>query len=267
MKMIFLLALFILPASATAGPFGSLVKFENLNRVDQKGCEAGKIISQEYGKTGINILSGAPVSWSCTGVTAAQAFEKRCPYPQYTGNENLNIKCYSNSRLVGPVICLDNPRFESIEEEYADTGKVKRQMPRFNQLFVLSPGANGPEHRSDRFFKMDSSGCKVVNSRGVDEIDQSTYKVEFERCATDFYNATHGGPIDRGDNRRFCNPSEFKNEEDYADDYWFKTRELNHCFTDMPDFMNRYKEWRKNKVFSNQDPLPKRTSGNVKKAD
>lgn len=235
--MKFMTALFLsLTFAHTAyavGVFGPNTKLRNLNGVDQKGCEAAQLLEQEYLNNGINVVDGtAPYIWDCSGVTSAEADDKRCPFPQYL-ESTTGMKCYSNSATGAPFVCVRNPRAETITASYGDVGTQKEYQPRFSELVVVRQDGSG--FRRDSYFRMDSAGCKVENVRN------ESGTVTFADCSRKFDAALGGGNMYDSDisTVKFCDPAD--RSERRMDGFAAKTSELNNCFESIPDFMNRYK--------------------------
>ncbi len=233
--------LFFFAGSAFAvGPFGKDVSLKSLNGIDQKGCEAGKVLEQEFAKNGINFIDGKTQSvWSCKGVTYKNAQEKRCPFPN-TVNDIAQIKCYSDSK-VGPAVCISGARSEKIDVSYADSDIKFEVQPRFNELVVVGSDSGG--YRQDRTITMDASGCAVEAVQGNDNIGQmnnGSTNSTFDKCSEKFDAMLGGGAMYPGQDSspKFCDRS---NSANRIDAYWTQIKQLNTCFEDIPNFLARYK--------------------------
>lgn len=238
---------------AAVGPFGSSVSSKTLNGIDQKGCEAGKILEQEQFKSGIDLTSGsANYVWKCNDVTSANASEKRCPYPQDT--DGAIYKCFSNTATGGTVMCISGSRSEEIKVKYGDSNLTKENQPRFSDLKIFSYNSSG--NREDRSFKMDSNGCQVsevLEYDNVGDMNNGTVNLTFDECSKMFSNAMNGGPLYPGQNAgNFCQDKSNR-PKDYTSSYWTRIKKLNHCFTAFPNFLSRYE----NAIKENSSPKKK----------
>ncbi len=239
--ILFAIALFS-HSTFAAGVFGPATTLKSLSGIDQKGCEAPKILEQEYLKNGINIVDGtARYVWNCTGVTAEKAVVKRCPFPQNV-KPNTSMKCFSNTSTGGPVVCVSGPHAETVDAVYGDEGNVTEHQPRFNELVVITDDSSG--FRKDRHITMDAQGCKVESVRGQDsvgEMNNGTYTSTFADCTRLFDAALNGGNMyDSNISKvKYCDPND--KSEGRVNAYWTKTKDLFHCFEDIPDFLGRYK--------------------------
>lgn len=239
-QLIFILAL--VPGLALAGTFGSVTLRGITYGHDQAGCDAEDNIIDVYNETNVDFVEGsAPYKWECSGVTARQAADRRCPYPQNVQSGMDSLRCFSNTPT-GLAVCVSGASSQDVSETYGraptPSGTSTRTITRarYRQLFVFSNTTSGLS--TGRTITLDTAGCRTQRVSTSDR--GGTVSVDTERCNTRLRELLSGNEIPRSQPQlRFCDPTQ-RDNYDYVSPMLLAIKEVGDCMRLIPNFRNDY---------------------------